>query len=140
MARGHEVVDGVHVQPVTGRVDDAHLLAPAGEGGEQVVELAGAAARSIDSSIAGTYHQQSTIHPHPGAAVREQNNNYRVIKPIGRGGMATVYLAEDLKHYRSVALKVLAPEIAMEVRPVSVCENVCRSTRSYRISMVSPTT
>src|SRR3990172_6546842 len=37
---------------------------------------------------------------------------YTVQREIGRGGMATVYLAEDLKHRRSVAIKVLRPELA----------------------------
>ena len=36
---------------------------------------------------------------------------YRVEREIGKGGMATVYLADDLRHERSVALKVLAPEL-----------------------------
>ena len=37
---------------------------------------------------------------------------YRIERELGAGGMATVYLAEDLKHKRKVALKVLKPEIA----------------------------
>jgi eukaryotic-like serine/threonine-protein kinase len=37
---------------------------------------------------------------------------YTVGREIGRGGMATVYLAEDTKHHRSVALKVLHAELA----------------------------
>ncbi len=37
---------------------------------------------------------------------------YRVDREIGEGGMATVYLADDLKHERKVALKVLKPELA----------------------------
>ena len=37
---------------------------------------------------------------------------YRLVKQIGRGGTATVYLAHDLRHERSVALKVLHPELA----------------------------
>ena len=36
-------------------------------------------------------------------------DRYRIEEEIGRGGMATVYLAEDLKHARKVALKVLLP-------------------------------
>ena len=40
---------------------------------------------------------------------------YRVEREIGEGGMATVYLAEDLKHHRKVALKVLKPELAAVV-------------------------
>ncbi len=40
---------------------------------------------------------------------------YRIERPIGLGGMAVVYLATDLKHGRSVALKVLRPEISAAV-------------------------
>jgi serine/threonine protein kinase len=39
-------------------------------------------------------------------------DRYRVERELGQGGMATVYLAEDLKHHRRVALKVLRPELA----------------------------
>lgn len=38
--------------------------------------------------------------------------HYRVERPLGAGGMATVYLARDVKHDRDVALKVLRPELA----------------------------
>lgn len=36
---------------------------------------------------------------------------YRIDREIGVGGMATVFLAQDLKHERQVALKVLKPEL-----------------------------
>jgi len=39
-------------------------------------------------------------------------DRYRIERRLGEGGMATVYLAEDLKHKRKVALKVLRPELA----------------------------
>lgn len=39
-------------------------------------------------------------------------DRYAIDREIGSGGMATVYLAEDLKHHRKVAVKVLRPEIA----------------------------
>jgi len=44
-------------------------------------------------------------------------NRYRVVRVAGRGGMATVYLAEDLKHGRNVAIKVLNPELAAALGP-----------------------
>src|SRR5947199_320522 len=40
---------------------------------------------------------------------------YTIERELGRGGMATVYLARDLKHDRPVALKVLRPELAASV-------------------------
>ena len=39
-------------------------------------------------------------------------DRYAVQRELGRGGMATVFLAEDLKHHRSVAIKVLHSELA----------------------------
>ena len=40
---------------------------------------------------------------------------YEIERELGEGGMATVYLADDLKHERKVALKVLKPELAAVV-------------------------
>ena len=39
-------------------------------------------------------------------------DRYRIEGELGQGGMATVYLAEDLRHARKVAIKVLRPELA----------------------------
>jgi len=39
-------------------------------------------------------------------------DRYMIERELGRGGMATVYLAKDLKHHRQVAIKVLDPELA----------------------------
>ena len=39
-------------------------------------------------------------------------DRYRILSRLGEGGMATVFLAEDLKHKRQVAVKVLKPELA----------------------------
>ncbi len=40
---------------------------------------------------------------------------YTIERELGEGGMATVYLADDIKHERKVALKVLKPELAAVV-------------------------
>ena len=42
---------------------------------------------------------------------------YRIVRQVGRGGMANVYLADDLRHDRHVALKVLRPELATALGP-----------------------
>ena len=39
-------------------------------------------------------------------------DRYCIERELGAGGMATVYLAEDLKHHRKVAVKVLRPELS----------------------------
>ena len=44
-------------------------------------------------------------------------DRYRIVRELGAGGMATVYLAEDLKHGRQVAIKVLRPELAAVIGP-----------------------
>jgi len=40
------------------------------------------------------------------------SNRYEIDREIGAGGMATVFLARDIRHHRRVALKVLKPELA----------------------------
>jgi eukaryotic-like serine/threonine-protein kinase len=44
-------------------------------------------------------------------------DRYQIERELGHGGMATVYLARDLKHHRAVAIKVLRPELAHVVGP-----------------------
>ncbi|HXI20215.1 MAG TPA: serine/threonine-protein kinase, partial [Gemmatimonadales bacterium] len=44
-------------------------------------------------------------------------DRYAIVRELGRGGTAVVYLAEDLRHHRQVALKVLRPELAASVGP-----------------------
>jgi len=49
------------------------------------------------------------VPPRLAAALADR---YRIERELGAGGMATVYLAADLKHHRQVAIKVLRPELA----------------------------
>ena len=43
------------------------------------------------------------------------DGRYQIDREVGEGGMATVFLADDLRHERKVALKVLKPELAAVV-------------------------
>jgi serine/threonine protein kinase len=54
----------------------------------------------------------AVIPEHLEAALADR---YRIERELGRGGMATVYLARDLKHDRPVAIKVLRPELTARV-------------------------
>ncbi len=48
----------------------------------------------------------------PPRLVEALANRYRIDRELGQGGMATVYLADDLKHQRQVAIKVLRADVA----------------------------
>ena len=58
------------------------------------------------------------------------HGRYTIQRELGSGGMATVYLAEDLKHRRQVAIKVLRPELAASlgverfVREIEIAANL----------------
>jgi len=52
------------------------------------------------------------VTTHLSAALADR---YRIERELGAGGMATVYLAQDLKHDRKVAVKVLRPELAQAI-------------------------
>ena len=56
----------------------------------------------------------SDLLPRLQAALAER---YRVERAIGRGGMGTVFLAEDLRHHRRVAIKVFHPDLAVAIGP-----------------------
>ena len=43
------------------------------------------------------------------------SERYQIERELGEGGMATVYLAADLRHGRRVAIKVLRPELAARI-------------------------
>src|SRR5207237_7440536 len=54
----------------------------------------------------------------PGQQLRDAlSGSYTIDRELGRGGMATVYLAQDCKHDRVVALKVLHPDLAASLGP-----------------------
>ncbi len=72
-----------------------------------------------DSRAPGPTAPASLTEATPGAGRGPPTfgGRYRAERELGRGGMATVHLARDLQHGRSVALKVLHPELAAVLGP-----------------------
>ena len=67
--------------------------------------------RSEDDAISG---RRSVTEP-VGRLTTALAGRYKIEREVGKGGMATVYLAHDLKHDRRVAVKILRPELAAVV-------------------------
>ncbi len=57
------------------------------------------------------------------------SDRYRLDRELGQGGMATVYLAHDLKHDRKVAVKVLRPELAATLGPERFAREIAVAAR-----------
>ncbi len=63
-------------------------------------------------------------------------SSYTIDHELGRGGMTAVYLAEDLKHQRQVAIKVLHPNLATRREMVRWLEAARRpETRERRLEL-----
>ncbi len=58
-------------------------------------------------------------------------DRYAVERELGEGGMATVYLADDLRHDRKVAIKVLKPELASAIGPERFAREIKITARQY---------
>jgi len=66
-------------------------------------------------------------------------DRYAIERELGSGGMATVYLAEDLKHRRNVAVKVLRPELAASLgldRFIREIEISARLTHPHILTLI----
>jgi serine/threonine-protein kinase len=70
------------------------------------------AAHQVSDSFLETPVVATLTPSHSGLGEGQTLGPYRVLRTLGRGGMATVYLARDERHRRSVALKVLHPDLA----------------------------
>src|SRR3989449_5880485 len=68
----------------------------------------------------------SKAHPPIAAALADR---YTVERELGRGGMATVYLAEEKKHGRKVTIKVLRPEITAALGTERFLREICIAAR-----------
>jgi serine/threonine protein kinase len=70
----------------------------------------------LDKTHCGTLSEGPTVTDVTASALADAlRDRYVIERELGRGGMATVYLAHDIKHDRRVALKVLRPELGTTV-------------------------
>ncbi|MGH7518074.1 MAG: protein kinase domain-containing protein [Gemmatimonadales bacterium] len=65
----------------------------------------------------------------PPSFVDALRDRYTVERELGRGGMATVYLAHELKHHRSVAFKVLHAELGVALGPERFLREISLTAR-----------
>ena|GEM_PF-1798714 len=90
------------------------LLPPASrieDGGSRVEDrIQSANLEPIHDPQSSILHPQSSIRDATGTAELPRLAQYRVLKKLGQGGMGMVFLAEDQKLHRLVALKVMLPE------------------------------
>jgi serine/threonine protein kinase len=72
----------------------------------------GESAIILDARPVAPLQEFALSAPTPDRLEADLADRYTVIRELGHGGMATVYLARDLAHEREVALKVLLPDLA----------------------------
>jgi serine/threonine protein kinase/tetratricopeptide (TPR) repeat protein len=70
--------------------------------------------RDMCGSCGGWASGEPVVIDHLASVAPER---YTIVRELGRGGMATVFLAQDLKHERRVAVKVLRPELGATLGP-----------------------
>lgn len=83
-----------------------------------------AAAREIAEDEALTY--TTTILPAPPQLIGRDLANYRIVSLLGKGGMGEVYLAEDNRLHRKIALKLLPPRFTNDAGRVRRFEREAR--------------
>ena len=57
------------------------------------------------------------------------SGRYEIVRSLGHGGMANVYLATDVRHSRTVAIKVLRPDVALAIGPTRFAHEIEISAR-----------
>src|SRR5258708_12992436 len=94
--------------------------------------MRGAGAHPLAPLNVGTYHVGSSEPQvaHPLAPLQAAlAGRYTFERELGRGGMATVYLAKEERHQRLVAIKVLNPEIAPSLGPSRLLPHIAIAPR-----------
>ena len=122
-------------QPLDQRVSFASARAPDADSLADVLALLRAhdARGRLDSIADGLRRPRRTdtipvaeLVGRLGAGLAER---YRIERELGRGGMAIVLLARDLKHGRDVALKVLHPDLALSIGPARFLREIAIAAR-----------
>jgi serine/threonine protein kinase len=86
---------------------------------EEADDFIEVSAGDVAAELLGTH--QAALEP------GQQIENYRIVRPLGSGGMAEVYLAEDIRLKRKVALKMLPPHFTVNPDRVRRFEREARA-------------
>src|SRR4051812_38413008 len=111
-------VESLLAGPDTGEDSDGFLASPAGIwAGAAGVRSRGDSPTTGSTRAAEAAREAAVAAAQSAALATALADRYELERTLGRGGMATVYLARDLRHRRRVAIKVLHPELGALLGP-----------------------
>ena len=110
-------VDSLVADPEPGADSGGFLASPSGLGAIVAAAVARIESQSTDGTGAAEAADDADVAVRSAALSAALAGRYELDRVVGRGGMATVWLARDLRHRRRVALKVLHPELGALLGP-----------------------
>ena len=110
-------VDSLLAEPDTEEHSDGFLASPSGVGAIVAAAVARIESQSTEGTGVAEAADDADVAARSAALTAALAGRYELERVVGRGGMATVWLARDLRHRRRVALKVLHPELGALLGP-----------------------